>query len=302
MKIAITGASGLLGSAFVQEIASKGHAIKRIDRSALFLQSSRETALQLSGANWLIHTAANTNVEQCETDIDACYRDNLILTDILVEAALRESVPIVYISSTGVYGARESVPYAEYHDAFPTTHHHRAKFLSEQAVLRAGMGSLVIRTGWLFGGAVTNPKNFVARRIEEAIRALLNREVLKSNEEQIGCPTYTHDVVQQVMSLMASGHSGIFNCVNNGLASRFDYVTEIVRLAGIPIEVVPAAVSSNRIAKVSNNESAVNWRMSQLKFKSMPYWQDSLASYINGLSIDSNGGRRNFADVRYRYM
>lgn len=291
MKIAITGASGMLGSAFVKEITSKGHAIQRIDRAALFRQSSRETARLLRDANWLIHAAANTNVEQCETDIDACYRDNLLLTEILVEAALRESVPIVYISSTGVYGVHESVPYAEYHDACPTTHHHRAKFLSEQAVLRAGMGSLVIRTGWLFGGAATNPKNFVARRIEEAISVQLNGEVLKSNQQQMGCPTYTHDVVERVMSLVASGHSGIFNCVNEGRASRFDYVAEIVRLAGIPIEVVPsAAVSLNRIAKVSNNESAVNWRMSQLDFKSMPYWQDSLARYITGLSFDSNGG------------
>ena len=284
MRIAITGARGLLGSAFVDALTAQGHDVSVLDRASL-RADAHANARFLAGADWLLHAAANTNVELCETDVNACYRDNLVLTEALADAARLAATPMVYISSTGVYGSGESVPYAEYHSAHPTTHHHRAKRLGEIAVLGRGPCNLVVRTGWLFGGAVANPKNFVARRIEEAHRAQASAQTLKSNQQQVGSPTFTRDVVERVLALVASGHAGIFNCVNDGSASRFDYVREIVRLSGLSVEVEPAtAASFNRRARVSDNEAASNWRMAQLGFAPMPRWQDSLAAYVDSLS------------------
>ena len=94
---------------------------------------------------------------------------------------------------------------------------------------------------------------------------------MKSNQQQVGCPTFMRDVVSRVLAIMNSGHTGIFNCVNTGSASRFDYVSEIVRLSGESVVVQPAdAAIFNRRAKVSDNEAAVNWRMTQLGFD--PVW------------------------------
>jgi dTDP-4-dehydrorhamnose reductase len=91
-----------------------------------------------------------------------------------------------------------------------------------------------------------------------------------------------------------SGHTGIFNCVNTGSASRFEYVREIVRLSGESVAVKPAdAAIFNRRAKVSDNEAAVNWRMTQLGFEPMPHWEDSLATYIaslRGITHPEGGG------------
>jgi hypothetical protein len=44
-------------------------------------------AAQLRGADLLLHAAANTNVEQCEREPDACYRDNFLLSELLARAA-----------------------------------------------------------------------------------------------------------------------------------------------------------------------------------------------------------------------
>ncbi|MFY7865011.1 SDR family oxidoreductase [Roseateles sp.] len=284
MRIAITGARGLLGSAFGDALTAQGHEVSVIARTALG-GDAHASARLLAGADWLLHAAANTNVELCEADFDACYRDNLALTELLADATRLAAVPMVYFSSTGVYGSAESLPYAEYHDTNPTTHHHRAKRLGEIAVLGRAPCNLVIRTGWLFGGAVANPKNFVARRIEDARRAQACATTLRSNQQQVGSPTFTRDVVERVLALIASGNAGIFNCVNEGSASRFDYVREIVRLSGLPVEVEPAtAASFNRRARVSDNEAASNWRMTQLGFEPMPRWQDSLADYIDSLA------------------
>lgn len=284
MKVAITGARGLLGSAFVDTLTAGGHSVQTIDRTAIVGLSPHSIAERLDGVDWLLHAAANTNVEMCEIDVDACYRDNLSLTEHVVDAARLAGVPVVYVSSTGVYGSGATTPYAEYHEAHPTTQHHRAKLLGERAVLARAGANLVVRTGWLFGGEPENPKNFVARRIEEARRLRTEGGVMKSNQQQVGSPTATRDVVRRVLTLVASGHAGLFNCVNTGSASRFEYVREIVRLSGEIVTVEPVDPASfKRRAPVSDNEAAVNWRMAQLGFEPMPRWQDSLAAYITSL-------------------
>lgn len=285
MKVALTGANGLLGSTFVEVSNSYGHSVQRLERGSIYGHSPHVLAEQLDGVDWILHAAANTNVEQCELDVDSCYRDNLILTEQVSDAARIAGVPLVYVSSTGVYGSQSTTPYAEYHAVHPTTQHHRAKQLGEVAVLARSCENLVVRTGWLFGGEPGNPKNFVVRRIEEARRIKLEGGVMKSNKQQVGCPTATRDVAIRLLALVASGHSGIFNCVNTGTASRFQYVSEILRLSGETVVLEPANPSTfNRLAKVSDNEAATNWRMTQLGFEPMPRWEDSLAEYISSLS------------------
>ena len=75
---------------------------------------------------------------------------------------------------------------------------------------------------------------------------------------------------------------GIFNCVNSGAASRFDYVQLIMQMAGIPINVLPSQASSfKRKAQVSANESAQNLKLSLSGYTPMRSWQDALAEYIN---------------------
>lgn len=294
MKVALTGAGGLLGSEFVHALKADGHTVHAIDRKSIAGRSPHTIAECLDGVDWLLHAAANTDVELCEVEVEACYRDNLTLTEQVADAARLACVPVVYMSSTGVYGCGAITPFAEYDDAYPTTHHHRAKLRGEAAVLARAGANLVIRTGWLFGGEPENPKNFVARRIEEARRVRAEGGVMQSNQQQVGCPTSTRDVVSRVLAIVDSGHTGIFNCVNTGSASRFEYVREIVRLSGESVAVKPAdAAIFNRRAKVSDNEAAVNWRMTQLGFEPMPHWEDSLATYIaslRGITHPEGGG------------
>jgi dTDP-4-dehydrorhamnose reductase len=257
-----------------------------VDRLCLVHAAQERADRLFAGADLLIHAAANTNVEQCETDPQTCYRDNFLLTELVARAAAIAGIKLVYVSSTGVYGAYQDEPYTEYSEARPPTHHHRAKQLGEQAVLALSASNIVVRTSWLFGGRTENPKNFIARRLEEAHKALANGACLYSNSEQRGVPTFTLDVAQRVLALVESGHTGLFNCVNQGHASRQEYVQAIIETAGIPVPVLPtSAASFNRKAQVSNNEMALNWKMDCLGFPAMPHWRESLGVYMRNNSM-----------------
>ncbi|TFW29434.1 SDR family oxidoreductase [Duganella callida] len=283
MKLLLTGAGGLLGSAVIEAAAARGDACHPLARPALDggASAAAQLAQRMLGHDLLLHAAANTNVEQCETDPDACYRDNLLLTELLAQAAALAGVRMLFVSSTGLYGSASDAPYREYDAVAPTTHHHRGKLLAEQAVLAAAPHNLVVRTGWLFGGAPATPKNFVARRIDEARKALAEGRHLESNAEQRGVPCWNRDIAMRMLDLAAAGVTGVVNCVNSGNASRYEYVAAIVKAAGIAIEVQPStAAGFNRKARVSNNEMADNWKMRALGWPEMPDWRASLQTYL----------------------
>ena len=281
MNVIIIGASGLLGSTFMSILGTKGHNVQPLPYKNLVTSSALKIAGLLSGVDLVIHSAANTNVEKCEINPDESYRDNFLLTDLIASACKIKGIQLVYISSTGVYGNYQTSPFKEYSVTKPTTHHHRSKLLGEKSVLSASVRNIILRTGWLFGGSFDNPRNFVARRIEEAQAISSSGKTLFSNNDQIGNPTYTVDVATRLLSLVNNGHQGIFNVVNEGSVSRFEYVKAIIQISGLKVNVEQASSEFfKREAKVSNNESAINWRAKELGFPEMPAWKNSLELYI----------------------
>jgi dTDP-4-dehydrorhamnose reductase len=277
MKILLTGGSGMLGKALAMAARETGFLCDSLSRASVNLGKPNELIPLIADYDLLIHAAANTNVEQCERDPVACYRDNAFLTEVLASAAANTDVKMVYISSTGVYGSGKDSPYHEYDETVPLTHHHKSKLLGEAFVGKC-RSSLIIRTGWLFGGSAENPKNFVAARLREA--ALSHGPIL-SDSEQRGNPTSVRDLAGRIFLLIRNDQSGVFNCVNEGVASRFDYVRAILSYAGNATHVEPTrSASFNRVAKVSNNESAINMKMNCAGFGHMPEWRESLSEYI----------------------
>lgn len=290
MRILVSGASGILGGAITEQAAINGHQCIAIDRKLLQFDFEEASLIYLdrlfAKADIFIHAAANTNVELCEINPSACYKDNVLLTELLLAAARKHGTKVVYISSTGVYGSHKHQPYREFDEALPETQHHKSKYLAEQLVLSENCSNLVIRTGWLFGGGNASNKNFVAKRIQEAKNSKDGR--IFSNRNQRGSPTYVVDLAARLFSLVTLEAEGVFNVVNEGSASRYEYVTEIVNLACINVEVDGVdAKKFKRIAPVSNNEMAENWRSAKLGLPNMRDWKSALSEYIRNMDLGS---------------
>ncbi|MDB4228473.1 NAD(P)-dependent oxidoreductase [Flavobacteriaceae bacterium] len=281
MKVLITGSNGLLGSTLFEYLTLKGEIVERFNRNNFSWKSHKLNIDQFTDYDCIIHAAANTNVEACELDPQSCYKDNALLTERLAYAASEAKCKFIYISSTGIYGTEKiSEPYNEYDTVNPTTHHHQSKWLGEQAVNKYIKNSLILRTGWIFGGNPDNPKNFVARRIEEALNS--SSKQIQSNSQQIGVPTFVEDFAVKLYELLKNNEVGTFNIVNQGGSSRFEYVKKIIEVAALDVVVHPTnAGIFNRKAKVSNNESAIMLKIEQLGYDKLPFWQESLEKYIN---------------------
>lgn len=281
MNIGITGTAGILGSELLFQTKTLGYKSIALNRTYLSTNMGLSSALNYIrnlDCQVIVHCAANTDLEHCEMYPEECYKSNLIFSELLANVCRILNIQLVFISSTGVYGEHKKTPYSEYDSLLPTTTHHKSKLLAEQSIIAQNTNSLVIRTGWLFGGDFNLSKNFVANRIKEAINS---NGVINSDITQQGNPTYVKDLANKIIELIDTRWSGIFNCVNHGHTSRYSYVSEIISLCQLDVVVEPTSTGFPRMAKVSKNEAAINYKLSCIGGKAMRPWQESLAEYID---------------------
>tara|TARA_B100001175_G_C19485512_1_gene629539 strand:+ start:117 stop:977 length:861 start_codon:yes stop_codon:yes gene_type:complete len=282
MNIAITGSSGMLGSSFASflkfnkinffSVDRKHFSINRDTNYIVKYFESKETSI-------IIHCAANTDVEFCEKNQRQCFNDNVELTKNLVKTCKKLNIKFVFISSTGVYGDYKKNPFNESDLTKPKTIYHKSKLLAEHEIIDKLEYYIIIRTGWLFGGNKNSPKNFVKNRLLEAQNS---NDIVKSNIDQYGNPTFTEDVVSNIYSLIKKNYNGLYNCVNKGFANRYEYVNEILKNGGCINKIEPVSkLEFNRLANVSNNEMANNKNLEKIELNEMPDWKISLKKYMN---------------------
>jgi dTDP-4-dehydrorhamnose reductase len=280
VKVLLTGAGGMLGSAFNSMLHASGHEVLPVGREALDVRdaSAIDTLIRNSAPALVVNCAAHTDVEAAEREPDSCFSANAILPSIIAWACRRSNATLLHMSSTGCYGDWKREAYTEDDDLRPTTVHHRSKAAGENAVRESGCEHLILRTGWLFGGQKENPKNFVWRRIVDA----RSQDKMTSNATQYGNPTYAPDVARQAILLVDRGRRGTYNVTSKGAASRFDYVSRIVQAARLPCIVEPGPAFA-RLAPVSPNEVGRNYRLSLLGLDQMPSWEDAVDRYVEAL-------------------
>jgi dTDP-4-dehydrorhamnose reductase len=279
MKVLLTGARGMLGTSF--KMALKDVELICTERSELSVAEPQKLfdLVDRVGPSVVLNCAAHTDVESAERDPDMAFRANWILPSILAIACRRQQALFVHFSSTGCYGREKQEPYSEEDPVQPTTVYHRSKILGEEAVKEAGCEFLILRAGWLFGGDPNHAKNFVWKRLLEALAS----ERMISDASQTGNPTFVGDVVRQTRLLIDVGLRGTYNCASQGSVSRFEYVRRIVHAAGLPCSVEPTMTPFPRLAQVSPNEAAINYRLRLLGLDIMPEWQSAVDAFVASL-------------------
>lgn len=278
MRVLVTGAAGMLGSAVTRRLADD-HEVKGIDLPDGDL-TLPEVAAQLVKAHdpgWIIHCAAWTNVDGAESAKEQALAINRDATGNLVRAADDLGCGLTYISTDYVFnGEGPDEGYAEDHPRDPINHYGLTKAGGEELVEAMAGPWQIVRISWLFGDG---PVNF-----PRTIRRLLGeRDTLRVVNDQRGCPTYTEDLADVLAFLVSGGHRGIFHGTNRGACTWYEFAREIAaRLDTDPARIIPCPSSEYPTA-------AVRPRCSVLKSSALektgcperPTWQDALGRYLD---------------------
>ncbi len=273
MRIAITGSKGQLGTALQSRLA--GQVLLPLDLPETDITDSAQIRSTLTDfyPDVVIHTAALTNVDQCETEPDLAYRVNALGTQNVALACQRCGAAMVYISTDYVFDGAKNAPYLEYDPPAPLNAYGRSKLAGEWATQALLQRFYIVRPAWLFapGG-----RNFV----QTVLRLARERGALTMVTDEVGSPTYAPDLADAIARLIASELYGIYHFTNSGTCSRYEWAREILRLA--ELEHIPVSPSQGyvRPAPVPRRVELRNLCGAlQLGITFRP-WQEALADYF----------------------
>jgi dTDP-4-dehydrorhamnose reductase len=229
-KILITGANGLLGQKLVSsflhqnepEIVATGRGPARLDFGKLRyidvdLSSGSEViaAIRKEHPTHIIHSAAITQVDVCETDHEKCWLNNVIATENLLEAASELNAWFQYISTDFVFDG-EGGPYRENDQPNPVNFYGRSKHAAEQIVQNSGLDCSIVRTVLVYGTGKGLSRGNIVLWVKNKLE---NGEAIRVVNDQWRTPTLVEDLALGCSLIVEKEALGIFHI------SGKDYVT-----------------------------------------------------------------------------
>lgn len=294
-KIYIAGCGGMLGEA-LYEILKQYYELECTDIDVneewlSFLDfrdlDAYKRSVESFSPDYLFHVGAYTDLEYCELHVDDTYATNTLAVENAVYITNRLSIPILYISTAGIYDGKKDT-YDEWDIPNPIGHYARSKYMGERFVIEHANRYLVCRAGWMMGGGPRKDKKFV-QKIMHQLKG--GRKRLHIVNDKLGTPTYTHDFVRNLQILLEAELWGLYNMVCGGLTSRLEVARELIDALDLQDEIAITEVESEYFkeeyfAERPASERLVNKKLMLRKLNNMRDWRTALHEYIKDYYAD----------------
>ena len=277
MRVLLIGANGMLGKDLVREW--KDDELIRATSQDADIRSYEQVERLITGTrpDWILLTAAYTDVDGSERDPDAAFAVNASGTENVAKLAGKYGSKLLYISTDYVFDGCGTRPYEPGDAVAPINIYGESKARGERAVQDHLKHWCIVRTSWLFGA-------HGASFPEKILRAAETRPELSVVSDQVGSPTYTRDLAAAIHSLVHADAQGIVSVTNEGTCSWCEFATEILRQAGksaIPVKPI-STVQAARAAKRPSYSALSPAALHALGIR-VRHWHAALADYLDEL-------------------
>lgn len=246
MRILITGAHSLLGRSLLAEktaveLIGCGRGLdpvagKRYVQVAITEADQVERLLLDLRPDWVINTAAITDVDCCEIDKETARRVNLDAVNYLVDACRQIDAGLVQISTDYVFDGNAG-PYSEQDETHPLSYYGELKLKSEDIVLNSNIKGLVLRTLWLYGYLPGVRLNLATWPLD----ALAQHKPLTVIDDQWGNPTYVNDLARVLLDLCQRHITGLYHMGGASYMTKKEVVVEAARFFNLDEKLIGAA-------------------------------------------------------------
>jgi len=305
-KLLIAGAGGMLGTALSRVAEPRGYALHAYTEAELDITDRAAVREVFAGLATLasragvrgavVNAAAYTDVEKAEDDGERAHLVNGTAAGWLAEAARDEGLAFVHVSTDFVFDGTKPDAYTEDDAPNPLSVYGASKLAGEQAVFSNHPAPLVIRTAWAYGPAGANFPVKILERARAATSIMAEipgatvggaAQVLRVVADEVGSPTYTLDLAEGLLALVAADATGLFHLTSTGSCSRYELALETLRIAGfsvpgdLRVEPVTSAVFPTRAKRPLN--SVLDCAKAERLGVRLPAWQDGLGRFVTEL-------------------
>jgi dTDP-4-dehydrorhamnose reductase len=273
MRVTLFGASGLLGQALAQELSTEQlTALSSKDADLRDRARVRDVILE-SRPNWILLSAAYTDVDGCESNRDLAFAVNCEGAINVAEAAREAGSRLLFLSTDYVFDGSKRSPYEISDARSPASVYGESKACAEERLLEILPEVCIARTSWLFGHG---GKCFPATILKLAS----TRPQISVVNDQRGSPTFTRDLASALAQLCRAGARGIVHITNSGDCTWYDFATEIVRARGLPTKVKPVTTAEFPRPARRPAYSVLSPASLHAYNIHMPEWRDALRRYL----------------------
>ncbi len=279
MNILITGCNGQLGNEIqLLQAQYAQHTWLNTDVNELDItdKAAIERFVEANEIDGIVNCAAYTAVDKAESDPQLARKLNADAPAFLAEAVAKRGGWMVQVSTDYVFNGTKHTPYVETDEPCPNSIYGQTKLEGEQAVSKLCTNAMIIRTAWLYS-------EFGNNFVKTMIRLGREREQLGVIFDQVGTPTYAHDLATAIMTAIDKGiKPGVYHFSNEGVTSWYDFTKSIHRLAGInTCQVSPLHTAEYPTPACRPAYSVLD----KTKIKDaygieIPHWEESLAKCI----------------------
>lgn len=287
MRVLVTGGTGLLGRTLLRVLAQSrpdwtvvapthadmdmtdAHAVERVVRAF--------------EPNVIVHCAAMTVVDRCETEAQTARRVNVEGTRHVARAAQYVGARLIALSTDYVFDGKKEGAYEENDPATGSTGvYGTTKREAESIVLATVSRAVIVRIAWLYGKGGPDFVHAIARA------ARSRPEGLRVVNDQTGSPTSTTTVARGLVALIEREDvEGILHLTTQGVVTRYGWAKAIVKRLGLCVPVTPCSSSDyGAPAPRPANSHLSTARWYRLGLPALPTWEADLAAFVADGGVD----------------
>ena len=271
MRIFITGGSGLLGSKIAEIALGKyeiyaGYCHNKPEfgmpiKFDLAKNADLEVIYKIN-PEVIVHTAALTNVDECETNKELAYKINAEGTRRVAEIANELDAFLVYVSTDYVFSGDKGM-YKEEDEPNPIDYYGYTKLLGEKYC------NCIARPCVIYGAKPASGKvNFALWLINK----LRNREAVEIVTDQVITPTLNTNLARMLLGIVESELKGAFHLAGATRVSRYEFALRIANKFGLDKNlIIPSRMTEMKWIAKRPKDSSLDTSKASGYLKEKPY-------------------------------
>ena len=249
-KIAITGSNGLLGQTLVNLLLQDSDSYKVVGLSRgdnrsgrndfeyrtvdITQQEELRTHLLEIQPDFIVNTAAMTNVDACEDYKEECDLLNVEAVKYLTSISKEINAHLIHISTDFIFDGTQGY-YKETDTPNPLSYYGLSKLKSEEVLTQSSIDYTILRTILVYGKVNNLGRNNIVLWVREMLQQGKEITIV---DDQFRMPTYVEDLAMACKISIDKKATGIFNISSNELLSIFEIAQQIAEVFGLNKELI----------------------------------------------------------------